>query len=235
MTLLRSLLFLILQSAFTVVFVVVAIVALPLPPLRRYRFMGFWARVVVFLARYILGIHHRVIGAEHLPAAGQPAIVMSKHQSAWETIAFQLIFPPISFVLKKELLKIPFFGWGLAMISPIAIDRDAGREALRDIEEQGADRLAKGFWVLIFPEGTRVKHGETGKYNIGGAWLAAKSGVPVVPVAHNAGRLWPKNALVKHPGEITVVIGPAISTSGKKASAINAEVEAWIEAEMKNL
>lgn len=234
MTFLRSLLFLILQSAFTVVFAVTALVSLPLPPVPRYRFVGIWARVVLVLAHYVLGIRYRVLGAENLPSGG-PAIVMSKHQSAWETIAFQLIFPPLSFVLKKELLRIPFFGWGLAMISPIAIDRDAGREALKDIEEQGADRMAKGFWVLIFPEGTRVKPGEVGKYNIGGAWLAAKSGVPVIPVAHNAGRLWPKNAFLKHAGEITVVIGPPIATAGKKASAINAEVEAWIEAEMERL
>lgn len=234
MTLLRSLLFLILQSAFTVVFALSALVAVPLPPIPRYRFIGIWARVVMFLARHVLGIRYRVEGLENLPAGG-PAIVMSKHQSAWETIAYQLIFPPLSFVLKKELLRIPFFGWGLAMISPIAIDRDAGREALKDIEDQGNDRLAKGFWVLIFPEGTRVKPGETGKYNIGGAWLAAKTGVPVIPVAHNAGRLWPKNAFLKRAGLISVVIGPPIVTAGKKASVINAEVEAWIEAAMQKL
>ncbi|TCJ15565.1 1-acyl-sn-glycerol-3-phosphate acyltransferase [Parasulfuritortus cantonensis] len=204
-------------------------------PVPRYRVIRHWARTMLVVARYVLGIHHRVEGLEHLPAPGSPAIVMAKHQSAWETIAFQCIFPPLSFVLKRELLAIPFFGWGLRLISPIAIDRDAGREALKDIEQQGADRLAKGFWVLIFPEGTRVKPGEQGKYNIGGAWLAARTGVPVVPVAHNAGRLWPKNAFVKRPGEITVVIGPAIATAGKKASAINAEVEAWIEAEMARL
>lgn len=235
MTLVRSLLFLILQSLFTIVFAVTVLPVLWLPPVPRYRAIGGWARVVMFLARHVLGIRYRVLGLEHLPAAGMPAIVMAKHQSAWETIAFQLIFPPLSFVLKKELLKIPFFGWGLSMISPIAIDRDAGREALKDIEVQGADRLAKGFWVLIFPEGTRVKPGEKGKYNVGGAWLAAKSGVPVIPVAHNAGRLWPKNAFLKRAGEITVVIGPPIETAGKKPGAINSEVEAWIEAEMVRL
>jgi 1-acyl-sn-glycerol-3-phosphate acyltransferase len=234
MILLRSLLFLILQALFTIVFALSALFAIPLPPIPRYRFIGIWARVVMFLARHILSIDYQVIGRENLPS-GARAIVMAKHQSAWETIAFQLIFPPLSFVLKKELLKLPFFGWGLAMISPIAIDRDAGREALRDIELQGEDRLAKGFWVLVFPEGTRVRPGEVGKYNIGGAWLAAKSGVPVIPVAHNAGKLWPKNAFLKRPGTITVVIGPAIATAGKKASAINAEVEAWIEGEMQKL
>jgi 1-acyl-sn-glycerol-3-phosphate acyltransferase len=232
--LLRSLLFLAIQAVFTALFAVAALPAMLLAPIPRYRFIGIWARLVMGLARAILGIRYRVVGLEHLPKAG-PAIVMAKHQSAWETIAFQLIFPPLSFVLKKELLKIPFFGWGLAMISPIAIDRDAGREALKDIEAQGADRLAKGFWVLIFPEGTRVRPGEKGKYNVGGAWLAAKSGVPVIPVAHNAGRLWPKNAFLKRPGEITVVIGPAIATAGKKPGAINSEVEAWIEAEMARL
>lgn len=235
MTLLRSILFLLLQTVFTVVFVITAIAAIPLPPIPRYRFIGIWARVILFLSHHVLGIRYRVVGREHLPPTGEPVIVMSKHQSAWETIAFQAIFPPLSFVLKKELLNLPFFGWGLRMISPIAIDREAGREALKDIEAQGADRLAKGFWVLIFPEGTRVKYGEVGKYNIGGAWLAAKTGVPLIPVAHNAGRLWPKNAFVKRPGEITVVIGPAIATAGKKPSAINTEVEAWIEAEMKKL
>ena len=234
MIFLRCLLFLLLQSVFTVLFVALAVVAVPLPPLPRYRFIGIWARVVIVMARYILGIDHRVIGLENLPSGG-PAIVMAKHQSAWETIAFQLIFPPLAFVLKKELLRIPFFGWGLAMISPIAIDRAAGRKALKELEVQGEARLDKGFWVLVYPEGTRVKPGETGKYNIGGAWLAAKTGAPVIPVAHNAGRLWPKGAFLKRPGEITVVIGPAIATAGKKAAAINAEVEAWIEAEMARL
>ena len=170
---------------------------------------------------------------ENLPR--ENCIVLSKHQSAWETLAFQVIFPPLCFVLKKELLRLPFFGWGLAMTSPIAIDRNAGREALRQIEEQGRARLAAGLWVVIFPEGTRVKPGERGKYNIGGAWLAAKTGVPVLPIAHNAGRVWPKNALIKRPGEIVVSIGPAIASAGRKAGEINAEAETWIEARMAGL
>lgn len=234
MTVLRSLLFLVVQVVFTVLFVTSAVVVLPLPPLTRYRYIRNWARVVMFLARHILGLRYRVTGAEHLPAAG-PAIVMAKHQSAWETIGLQLIFPPLAFVVKRELLRIPFFGWGLAMFSSIAIDRDAGREALRDLETQGADRLAKGFWVLIFPEGTRVRPGERGSYQVGGAWLAARTGAPVVPVAHNAGRFWPKNAFLKRPGEIQVIIGPPIATAGRKAAAINAEVETWIEDRMRDL
>lgn len=233
MHLIRSVLFLLCQILITIPFGLVSVFLLPLPRLPRYRFITLWGRMVMFLARWVLGIRYRVIGLEHLPQ--QPAVVLSKHQSAWETIAFQQIFPPISFVLKKSLLYIPFFGWGLAAFSPIAIDRSAGREALKQIEARGKERLAQGFWVLVFPEGTRVAPQEKGNYQIGGAWLAAKAGVPVVPVAHNAGRCWPKNAFIKHPGLITVVIGPPIPSKGRKATEVLAETEAWIEATMQGL
>lgn len=233
MALIRSLVFLLLQILITVPFGLLAVFLLPLPRLPRYRFITLWGRMVIFLARWVLGIRHRVVGLEHLPAG--PAVILAKHQSAWETIAFQQIFPPLSFVLKKSLLHIPFFGWGLALFSPIAIDRAAGREALKQIEAQGKERLAQGFWVLVFPEGTRTAPGEVGNYQIGGAWVAAKAGVPVVPVAHNAGRLWPKNAFIKHPGEITVVIGPAIPTQGRKPGEVLAQTQAWIEATMEAL
>ena len=233
MLLLRSLLFALVQVVTTVIFSLLGLLAFAIDPVTRNRFMAYWARFMIWLSRYLLGIRYRVEGLEHLPKG--PAIFMAKHQSAWETIAFQVFFPPLCFVLKRELLRIPFFGWGLAMTSPIAIDRSAGREALREIEDQGRARLASGLWVVIFPEGTRIKPGEKGKYNIGGAWLAAKTGVPVIPVAHNAGRLWPKNAFLKHPGEITVVVGPSIPSQGRKASEINAEAEAWIEARMASL
>jgi 1-acyl-sn-glycerol-3-phosphate acyltransferase len=233
MHLIRSTLFLLCQILITIPFGLVSVFLLPLPRLPRYRFITLWGRMVMFLARWVLGIRYRVIGLEHLPQ--QPAVVLSKHQSAWETIAFQQIFPPISFVLKKSLLYIPFFGWGLAAFSPIAIDRSAGREALKQIEALGKERLAQGFWVLVFPEGTRVAPHEKGNYQIGGAWLAVKAGVPVVPVAHNAGRCWPKNAFIKHPGLITVVIGPPIPSKGRKATEVLAETEAWIEATMQGL
>lgn len=232
MSFLRSALFFVLKAVFTVPFVLCVLPLFFLPPLPRYRVIALWGRVVIWLARVILGIRFRVEGIEHLPA--EPSVVLSKHQSAWETIAFQQIFPPLSFVLKKNLLYIPFFGWGLALFSPIAIDRGAGREAMKQIEQQGKERLKAGFWVLVFPEGTRVAPGEKGNYQVGGAWLAAKAGVPVVPVAHNAGRCWPKNAFVKHPGEITVVIGPPIPTAGRKATQVLAETEAWIENTMAN-
>lgn len=230
---LRSLLFLLCQIVLTIPFSLLILLAAPIPPLPRYRFITLWARVVIWLARWVLGIRYRVEGLENLPAG--PAVVLSKHQSAWETIAYQLIFPPMSFVLKKSLLRIPFFGWGLALFSPIAIDRGAGREALRQLENQGRARLQSGFWVLVFPEGTRVAPGEQGQYQIGGPYLAAKAGVPVLPVAHNAGRCWPKNAFIKRPGEITVVIGPPIPTQGKKPAQVQAETESWIETTMQRL
>ncbi len=233
MILLRSLLFALLQTAVTIPFGLLALLIIPLPPLARYRLITGWNRSVVWLARWVLGIRYRVRGMEHLPAT--PCVLLSKHQSAWETIAFLDLFRPLSIVLKKELLHIPFFGWGLSLVSPIAIDRDAGREALKQIEQQGRNRMAQGFHVLAFPEGTRVAPGERGRYNIGGAWLAVRAGVPVIPIAQNSGRLWGKNAFLKRPGLVDVVIGPPIATAGRKATEVNAEAEDWIEAQMQTL
>ncbi|HSO06851.1 MAG TPA: lysophospholipid acyltransferase family protein, partial [Pelomicrobium sp.] len=156
-------------------------------------------------------------------------------QSAWETLAFQEIFPPQVWVLKKSLLWIPFLGWGLGMMSPIAIDRKRTREAMKHTVELGRRRLDYGFWVVIFPEGTRVRPGERGRYRSGGAVLAVETGAPVVPVAHNAGRVWPKNSFVKHPGTVTVSIGPPIATPGRDAADVIREVEDWIETEMARI
>ena len=147
-------------------------------------------------------------------------------------MAFQQIFPPQVWVLKRELLRIPFFGWGLAMTSPIAIDRASRGEALKQMLEQGKDRLQQGFWIVIFPEGTRMAPGQAGKYRIGGAWLATHTGALVVPVAHNAGEFWGKNSFIKLPGTITVSIGVPINPAGMKPDELNVRVEAWIEAEV---
>ncbi len=233
MIFLRSLAFLLAKAVLTIPFSLIALMTFPLPALTRYRVISQWSRGVTWLARVIVGIRYRVEGLENLPA--EPVVILAKHQSAWETIVFQQIFPPLSFVLKKNLLYIPFFGWGLALFSPIAIDRAAGREALKQIEAQGRARLNTGFCVLIFPEGTRVAPGESGKYQVGGAYLATKAAVPVLPVAHNAGRFWPKNGFLKYPGEIVVRIGPPIPTSGRKAAQVMAESESWIEAAMRGL
>lgn len=233
MIFLRSLLFLLVKALMTIPFSLITLMTFPFPPLARYRVIARWSAIVNWLSRVIVGITYRVEGIENLPA--EPAVILSKHQSAWETIVFQQIFPPLSFVLKKNLLYIPFFGWGLALFSPIAIDRGAGREALKQIETQGRARLKTGFWVLIFPEGTRVAPGEACRFQVGGAWLAVKAGVPVVPVAHNAGRFWPKNGFLKYPGEIVVKIGKPIPTSGRKAAQVLAESENWIGDAMRGL
>lgn len=233
MIVLRSALFALLLALSSVLYFPFALAAVGLDPLRRNHFIGLWAHFILWLSRWLLGIRYRVEGRENLPPG--PAVILSKHQSAWETIAYQALFPPLCYVLKRELLRIPFFGWGLALTRPIAIDRSAGREALRQVEEEGRARLAEGLWVVIFPEGRRMPPGTKGAYHIGGAWLAARAGVPVVPVAHNAGRLWGKNAFIKRPGLVSVRIGPAISTAGRKPAQINAEAEAWIERAMQDL
>lgn len=230
---LRSLIFLLLQIVITPVFALLALLSFPLSPLTRYRIISQWAKLMLPLLHLVCGIRHEVRGIENIPK--EPCIVMCKHQSAWETLALQKIFPPQVWVLKRELLQIPFFGWALALTSPIAIKRSDGKGAMRQLLKQGKDRLAQGFCVVVFPEGTRIPFGRRGKYKIGGAMLAASSGVPVVPVAHNAGRLWGRNAFSKHSGLITMSIGTPIETKGRKAEEINAEVEAWIENEIQQL
>lgn len=230
---LRSALFALGFVATAVMAGIIALLTFPLKPLTRYRIISQWARLMMLWVRVCCGLKFRVLGAENIPAT--PAIILSKHQSAWETMAFQRIFPPQVWVLKRELLRIPFFGWGLAMTSPIAIARGAGKEALKQLIEQGKQRLAAGFWVVVFPEGTRVKPGERGRYGIGGAMLAVHSGAPVLPVAHNAGEFWGKNAFLKYPGTITVSVGKPIDPTGMKPAELNQRVEEWIETEMLRL
>lgn len=233
MTQLRSGLFALALVVVTPLYALLALLTFPLPRLARYRVISGWSRLIVWLARVLCGIRWRVEGGERLPA--RPAVILAKHQSAWETMAFQVIFPPQAYLLKRELLWLPFFGWGLALMSPIAIDRARGTAALRQLVRRGKERLAQGFWVVVFPEGTRVAPGERRKYQLGGALLAEHSGAPVVPVAHNAGLLWPRNAFVKSPGMVTVRIGPVIDSTGRDAASINALAEQWIEEQQKTL
>lgn len=227
---LRSALYLLLQIIITPPYALITLVCFPLSPHDRYRVTSSWTFIMLFLLRHLCGIRYQILGAENIPKT--PSIVLSKHQSAWETLAFQKIFPPQVWVLKKELLLIPFFGWGLAMTSPIAIDRKSGKKALEQIVEQGRERLKQGFWIVIFPEGTRIPPGKRGKYRIGGAWLATHTNVPVVPVAHNAGEFWGRNSFIKMPGTITVSIGKPIDPTGMEAGELNEKVETWIENEM---
>ena len=233
MTVLRSALFALGLVLVTPPYALVALATAPLPRMWRYRIISGWSRLVVRMAKAILGIDWQVEGRENLPS--RPSVILSKHQSAWETMAFQLIFPPQVHVLKRELLWIPFFAWGLALMSPIAIDRSRGVAALRAMARRGRERLAQGFWVVVFPEGTRVAPGATREYHPGGAWLACASGAPVVPVAHNAGLFWPRNAFVKRPGTVTVRIGPPIDAANRDASTVNELARTWIEEQQATL
>ncbi len=231
---LRSALFLTGMIVFTTVYFFIALLTLPFSlRIRYYVVAKAWSWVMLGWLWLTCGLKYQVIGWENIPAT--PVIVLSKHQSAWETLAFQRLFPPLVWVLKRELLRIPIFGWALAVVSPIAIDRGSGREALRQMVAQGQARLAKGIWVVVFPEGTRINPGDKGKYNIGGAWLATHTGVPVLPIAHNAGEFWGRNAFLKHPGTITLSIGPPIDVTGMKAGDLNDRVERWIEAEVTRI
>lgn len=216
------------------------VVLLPLMPLvfpfsyrTRYWVMTRWSQFVIWWLALTCGLRYQVSGRENIPPG--PAIILAKHQSAWETLALQRIFPPQTWVLKRSLFFIPIFGWGLALLEPIGIDRSAGRKALQQVVEQGTDRLRRGIWVVIFPEGTRTAPGVRGKYNIGGAVLAKKSGYPIVPVAHNAGEFWRRNSFLKYPGTIQVVIGPVINPQGMDTGEINAAVESWIEDTMTRI
>ena len=233
MIVLRSLLFAIVLAVVTPPYALFGFLTFPLPPRVRHRIITSWAPLVLWFVWHLLGIRYKVLGRENIPAG--PAVILSKHQSAWETMALQVIFPPLCFVLKRELLRVPFFGWGLAQIPGIAIDRAAGKDALTQVVEQGKKRLAEGFWVVVFPEGTRVAPGTTRRFKPGGAWLAQQADVPVVPVAHNAGEFWRRNAFLKSPGEIVVSIGPPIMPEGLDANEINARAGEWIEAEMHRL
>jgi len=217
----------------TPIFSVIAILLVPLNNVTRSRIASGWAYCTVYWLKLTCNLSVSVQGREHIP--DHPSIVLCKHQSAWETIALQTIFPPQIWVMKRELLMIPFLGWAFMALAAIPIDRSAGREALKKLVANGKDRLARGLWVVIFPEGTRTAPGQRAKYHVGGAWLAAHTQSTVVPVAHNAGRYWRKNSFIKYPGTIQVVIGPPIETAGMKPDEVNQRVEAWIEAEMQSL
>jgi 1-acyl-sn-glycerol-3-phosphate acyltransferase len=233
MIFIRSLILFLLQLVITPVFALVAILSFPFHPITRYRIISGWALTMMWLLRVLCDIRMEVKGAENIPT--EPRILLCKHQSAWETIALQKVFPPQVWVLKRELLWLPFFGWGLAMTSPIAIKRSDGKGAMRQLLKQGKERMDLGFCVVIFPEGTRIPYGKKGKYKMGGAMLSASTGVPVVPIAHNAGKLWGRNSFMKHPGVITMSIGHEIDPAGLKAEEINQRVEEWIEAEVARI
>ena len=195
-----------------------------------------WRLGIQWGVENLLGIRPKVIGLENMPQ--EPCVILSKHQSAWETMTLQDYVPDGAycvFVLKKELLSIPLLGWGLAAMKMISIDRKAGKDALDQVVQQGRERLQQGYYVIVFPEGTRVPPGQKKRYKPGGAYLATHVGCKVVPIAHDAGELWPRQAFLKKPGTVTVSIGPAFDATGMTEHAVNQRAEAWIEAEMRRI
>jgi 1-acyl-sn-glycerol-3-phosphate acyltransferase len=230
---LRSTLFFIVYAITAVLFSLLGILLWPLPFKWRYAVVSQWAKTNIWLLAKICDVHLDVEGMEHI--GSEPAVIICKHQSAWETLALQAVFPPQVWVLKRELLWIPFFGWGLASLNPIAIDRKAGRKALSQVVEQGMDRLSSGAWVVVFPEGTRVAPGHMKKFGIGGARLAVDTGYPVIPVAHDAGKCWPKRGFLKQPGTIKMLIGKKIDTQGLQAADLNQQLYDWMEQRMTQL
>jgi len=207
---------------------------IPFSFLVRYRYISQLARFNVWWLAKTCNLSYEVIGREHIPKDAN-GLIFCKHQSTWETYMLQCVFPPQTWLLKKELMSIPFFGWALALLEPVAIERKAGRKALKQLLDQGSQRLKDGRWVVIFPEGTRVAPGEKGHYMRGGAMLAKKTAYPVVPVAHNAGEFWPKGQFIKRPGVIQVRIGPMINTENVSVEGINQQAEDWIESNMKEI
>lgn len=230
MQLVRSLLFTTCLFLGTMVYAVVVLALAWLPGKQLYGVAKHWSRTQLWLLKSLCGLSYVVEGEEHIVAGAH--ISMWKHSSAWETIAQAAIFPPQAWVLKRELMWIPLVGWALRFLRPIAINRKAGASAVNQVVEQGTRRLSEGFWILFFPEGTRVAAGETRKYGVSGALLASKAGCKIVPVAHDAGVFWPRRGWVKKPGVIRVVIGPPIEAAGRNPRELNDQVRAWIEDEI---
>lgn len=233
MPLLRASLFS-LGSLLSMVFVAMTgLLTAPLPFRARYFYMTRWGYVTLRWLKWVCRLDYRVVGGENIPDT--PCIIFCKHSSTWETLVLQELFPPQVWVLKRELIWVPIFGWGLALLRPIAIDRRAGRRAIDQIVEQGIERLRDGLCVAIFPEGTRVAPGQRKKWGIGGAVLAEKSGYPVIPVAHNAGYFWARRQFRKRPGTITMIVGEPIQSEGLSAAEINRRAEQWVAVQMDRL
>ena len=209
-------------------------IALFFKPINRQLVLNVHNSILLILFRVFCGVRIRVQGRENL-VKGRPVVVVANHQCEWETYFLQVLVTPLSTVLKKELLSVPFFGWGLRMVQPIAIDRGQPANALKQIIKQGKERIQDGRSVLIFPEGTRVKPGASKAFNKGAAMLATSTNAPILPIVHNAGYLWPSNAWRKYSGVIDVIIGPEIASEGKKTSALHEEMETWMRAQLADL
>jgi len=230
---LRSAVFLVGQVLATFLISPVVVLMKPFSFETRYAMGGWWVRFNLWLLRVVCGLTYEVHGRENIPA--QSGLIFCKHQSAFETIALQAIFPPVVFILKQELLRIPVWGWAMAALEPIAINRQAKSQALKQVLREGVARIAAGRWVVLFPEGTRVAPGQRGHYGSSGGVLARRAACPMVPVAHNAGEYWAKNGFFKFPGVIQMHIGPALDGKLLSADAINRQAQDWIEARMAEI
>lgn len=230
----RAILFILSQLIIIIPYSFLCIAALILPLSVRYAMVTWWTRVMIWLLKHICLLEYKVEGLENIPKK-RNGIVLSKHQSTWETFYLPSFFHQAAIIVKRELMWIPFFGWGLLAINPISINRSDKASAMDQILKKGKKALDSGRWILVFPEGTRMKPGVVGNYRPGGAKLAVQTGYPVIPVAHNAGYYWPKGRLIKIPGTIKVVIGPLIETQGRTAEEVTREAKEWIETTVKKI
>jgi 1-acyl-sn-glycerol-3-phosphate acyltransferase len=233
MNFLRALIYYLLIVIIVVPYWVLVMSVAWLPRIPRWKIIAGWPRLAAWLAVHVLGIRYEIRGRENVPA--EPVVILSKHSSAWETLAYSEIFPPHVYVMKRELMWLPFLGWGLALFSPIFINRADRKNAMRRIIELGKERLAQGFCIMVYPEGTRIAVGKRGRYKLGGAHIAVQTGARVLPVAHNAGLLWPRNAFLKKSGKVTVVIGEPIDSAGHTPEQLMRRVEDWIEGQVEIL
>jgi len=235
---LRAVLHLLFMVVTVIPWALAVVVAAPfMKPERIYWMCARWLKLAVDGGTVILGIHNRVIGFENLPVgATAPAVLLVKHQSLWETFSMAALMPhPLAFVFKKELLRVPFFGWAMARMDMIHIDRADGARAFAKVVQQGQRLLDQGTWVIMFPEGTRIERGQKGTYKSGGTRLAIRTGAPVIPVAVTSAKCWPRKAFIKKPGVVEFSIGKPIPSQGRKPDELMLEVENWIEAEMRRL
>lgn len=230
----RSALFLLFETVTVIPWSFLCMLAVVLPREQHYWFTVRWLRMQIWALVHIVGIRWKVQGAENLPDG--PAILLSKHQSTWETFFYPVFMPkPLCYVFKRELIYVPFFGWGIWLLGMIHIDRRKGSDAFEEVVTQGVKRLAQGRWIIMFPEGTRIPVGQKGRYKSGGPRLAVRTGAPVVPIAVNAGECWPKGSWIMNPGLVTVSIGKPIATAGRPVDEITAATESWIESEMRRI
>jgi 1-acyl-sn-glycerol-3-phosphate acyltransferase len=230
----RSLIFSIVMAVGIMLFSFLCILAIPFPFRFRYAMIAGFTGLLITLLKKICHIDYHVRGLENIPT-DRNGIVLSKHQSTWETFYLPTVFNQTAVIMKRELLWIPFFGWGASIINPIAINRSKKSTAMEQIIKKGKICLEAGRWILMFPEGTRIPYGKVGQYKAGGVRLAVATGYPVIPVAHNAGRFWPKRSFIKKPGTVQMVIGPLIETQHKTAEQVLTEVKTWIEETIKKI